>query len=292
MKIFNEYYHIVNNQKYLILPKYFNELLDDYYFDDDLYSIEFGEKFNQELNNVIFPKNLKVIRFGFDFNKPLDNVKFPNSLLDLQLGGKFNHVINNLPILNNLESIEFGYRYEHSLKDIEFTNLLMIQINNNNVLNTFVIPPSLYSIRFGPGMSIPLSDINLPDTIKEIKYIDPTQTNFDLQKVKFPSSLIKLTLPSELFIIHNYEIFAGNIINRLQWSNLSNLPDTLEELTVKYITYPNYWNVPICNITNLIQGLENLNITNLPFGLKKIFTLGTNFKYFTKIPFGCELHEI
>ena len=78
----------------------------------------------------------------------------------------------------------------------------------------------------------------------------------------------------------------------MQWSNLSNLPDTLEELTVKYITYPNYWNVPICNITNLIHGLENINITNLPFGLKKIFTLGTNFKYFTKIPFGCELHEI
>jgi hypothetical protein len=291
-KTLNKYYRIENNRKYLFLPMDFNDLLDDYIFDDDTYSIDFGEKFNQPLDNVIFPKILKVIRFGFDFNQPLNNVKFPNSLLDLALGGKFNHEINNLQILNNLESIEFGHKYEHSLKDIKFTNLFMILINNNNVLNTFVIPPSLQTIRFGLGMSIPLSDIILPDTIKEIKYLEQTSTNFDLQKVKFPSSLIYLTLPSELIYIEDYEQMAIKFIHRLEWSNLNNLPDRLEVLSVKYITSPEYyWNTSIYNVQNLKLDLENLNITNLPFSLKKIFTLETNFKYFTKIPFGCELHE-
>ena len=293
MKKFDEYYSIKNNKKYLNLPRDFNELLDDYEIDDNTYSINFGEKFNQPLDNVIFPKNLKGIRFGFDFNQPLDNVKFPDSLLDLALGEKFNYPINNLPILNNLKSIEFGYWYEHSLKDIEFTNLFMIQINNNNVLNTLVMSPLLYSIRFGSGMSIPLSDINLPDTIKEIKYLEQTSTNFDLQKVKFPSSLIYLTLPSELIYIEDCEHFASKFIHRLEWSNLNNLPDTLEVLTVKYITSPEYyWNTSIYDVPNLKLDFENLNITNLPFGLKKIFTLVTNFKYFIKTPFGCDLYEI
>lgn len=297
-KTFNKYYQIENNRKYIFLPVDFNDLLDDYIFDDDTYSIDFGEKFNQPLDNVIFPKKLRVIRFGFDFNQPLNNVKFPDSLLDLALGGKFNHEINNLSILNNLQSIDFGHRYEHSLKDIKFTNLFMIQINNNNVLNTFVIPQSLESICFGPGMSIPLSDIILPDTIKEIKYLEQTSSNFDLQKVKFPSSLIYLTLPSELIYIEDYERLAVKFIHNLEWSNLNNLPDTLEVLSVKYITSLEYFwrtsipKVPICNMANFKLDFQNLNITNLPFGLKKIFTLGTNFKYFTKIPFGCDLYEI
>ena len=31
-----------------------------------------------------------------------------------------------------------------------------------------------------------------------------------------------------------------SILNRLKWFNLDNLPNTLEELSVKYITYPDY----------------------------------------------------
>ena len=51
-------------------------------------------------------------------------------------------------------------------------------------------------------MSIPLSDIKLPDSIKVIIYEYASTTNFDLQKVNFPSSLIKLVLPYELIYIY------------------------------------------------------------------------------------------
>ena len=60
--------------------------------------------------------------------------------MDLALGKKFNYPINNLLIINNLINIEFRHMYQYSIKDIKFTNLHMIKIGNNNVLNTFVFP--------------------------------------------------------------------------------------------------------------------------------------------------------
>lgn len=277
MKTFDNYYVIYHNRKYLYLPNNFNESLDDYVFDDDLYLLDFGEDFNQSIDNVIFPPALVSIRVGFNFNQSLSNVKFPDSLLDLSLQGVFNQKINDLSILNTLETIEFGHRYEYSLEDIKFTNLIMITIGNNNVLNTLKFPPLLDTIKFSIGMSIPLSDIKLPDTIKRIIYASDTTSEFDLQNVKLPPSLIKLVLPSFLVVLNINEMTVFQK-KYLTWNFFDNLPHTLEELSFRHITrLSNYKKDP------------NITIDNLPISLKKIFTMPQNFEYFTKLPFGCEL---
>lgn len=267
------YYDGPTKKKYLQFDNNFNESLSHVIFHPDTQCIFFGEHFNQPLDNVIWPQKLISLYFGYDFDQPLDHVNFPNSLLTLSLISKFNHPLENVKILDTIDTIELGHMFNQSLTDIKFSNLRMITIGNNNILESFKFPPSLEIVKFYPGFTIPFSDVTLPDNIKCIIFSADSSVLFDFDKIKFPKSLKKLILPIEKIKIVDTEKLHATSNGIYYWKNLNNLPDTLEELTIANV---------------------NENIINLPLSLKKIFTINiqSNVCHFTKLPFGCKLFDI
>jgi len=271
----DKFYHVESDgKKHLYFPTNFNESLSGVIIHEDVYCIFFGEHFNQPLDNVIWPQKLISLYFGFDFNQALDNVKFPSSLLTLSIVGLFNQPLDNVKILDTIDTMEFGHMFNQSLANIKFSNLRMLTVNNNHVLQTFKFPPLLEIIRFYPGFSTLLSDITLPDTIKIIYFSEQSAITFaDFNKIIFPKSLIKLVLPRKHVRILDIEKLIADTQTSFIWTNSIIWPDTLEELSIGHAA-------------------EKIN--NLPPSLKKLFihNTKTNVCHFQKLPFGCKLYDV
>jgi hypothetical protein len=265
--------YVNDGRKYTEFNSEFNKPLSSIVFDDDTYAIFLNYEFNQPLDDVVWPSKLEVLELGFNFNQPLSNIKFPNSLVRLSLGGKYNKSLENVEILDTIQHIEFGHMFNHSLSDIKFSNLVMVSINNDNVLNTFKFPPSLEIIEFGIGFTSQFSSIVLPDTIQYIIFQTCSSVKFDFNHTKLPKSLRKLVLPQTQIQIFNYE--EMHVLERgiYSWQDMCNLPSELEELTI---------------------GFASENFINLPLSLKKLFVVNEkhNLSHFQKLPFGCKLYDI
>ena len=273
INIDDDYYHISSTGKiYLFLDKKFNDILNNIVFHPDTYCICFDDTFNKPLEYVIWPQNLTCLYFKFDFNQPLDNVNFPNSLRTLSLLGTFDQPLENVKILDIIDTFEISHMFNHSLTNIKFSNLEVFRINNH-ILKTFNFPPSLKHIIFGPEFTIPFSEVILPDSIKYISFCESSSIYFDFNKIHFPKLLEKLYLPTKKICFHDIKYMVISNSGFYVWNNITNLPNTLEELTI----------ANVCT-----------NMTNLPSSLKNIYINNTddNLSHLTKLPFCCKLYDI
>lgn len=273
MDIEKLYYNSPDNELFFYFPNNLNESISNIILKKETKHMIFCDEFNKSIDNINLPQGLLSLIFGFEFNQSLDNVKFPDSLRRLSLLGKFNQSLDNVKILENIEMIEFGHMFDHSLSNINFNNLLIMTVGNNNILKTLKFSPLLEIIEFTGSFTTSLENFILPNTIKSIYFQNESSQIFDFDKIKFPSSLKKLFLPIKKIDILNYERLVVDQKSYYFWKNFNNLPDTLEELQISHISE---------------------NITNLPLSLKKIFTINNkkNLNYFKKIPFGCNLYDI
>ncbi|KAN0022742.1 hypothetical protein ACTFIU_005478 [Dictyostelium citrinum] len=184
-------------------------------------TFEIEEKLNSLPNNIV---SLQLDQAnGINYDLPTTTTTtIPNSIKHLKLHEYFNQPLSkeNSKIFSNLVTLEFGFFFNetidanifpNSLKQIKFGSFFNQSINDN------VFPNSLEKVEFGSYFNQKLD--NLPQSIKEIKFVSNSKFDIEINSKKLPSSLTKLTLPR----FYDISLIRGGILpNQLVELKLSN----------------------------------------------------------------------
>jgi hypothetical protein len=237
---FNQIVNLTPNITHLTFGWHFNQLID---LPQNLTHLTFGGNFNQIVN---LPSELTHLTFGNNFNQL---VILPPNLTYLTFGSMFNQLINLTP---NLTHLTFGRNFQQLVNwtPQNLTHLTFGRDYNQLVNWTPNLTHLTYGLKFNQSVNLPHNlthltfgdyfnqQINIPSSIKYLTF----GKNFN-QQINIPSSIKYLKLQSDNQYI------------------LDNLPNGIEELE-------------LTNVVNL--ELTNLELTNLPSGIKKILLYDDN----------------
>ncbi|KAK5575726.1 hypothetical protein RB653_006860 [Dictyostelium firmibasis] len=168
----------------------------------------------------------------------------------------------NIKIFSNLTTLEFGSLFNQPLKK----NILPISLKNlkfgynfNQAINKKVLPKSLEKIGFGFYFNQSIK--YLPDSIKEIKFLEPSRFNQIINSNELPSSITKLSLPRA----YNTSLINGILPNTIIKLKVTNLKTNA---TYRYFKILQHLKLKLYN--------KNGNLSSLSDQLSKL--LNTNSK--------------
>ena len=244
-----------NNTKTLTIPNDYNDELTN--IPNNTENIIFDEtinysRFNQEIKENVLPNSLHTLTFGDNFNQKIKENVLPNSLHTLTFGAWFNQEIKENVLPCSLHTLKFGYWFNQAIKENVLPcslHTLILGYHFNQAVNENILPKSLHTLSC--GFYLTRKDIVLPKSIKII-YLYAHCKLID-----------NLPLQIEEVYIDFHDIF------KYDDKEISNLPMKYKRLGKSVISF---------------------SITNLPITLNKIYIKNKKYlKYFTKIPFGCDI---
>ena len=127
------------NLQGLILPRDFNEDLNEIKLPDSLSELTISGIFNKEIEKL--PPKLKILKFYGDFNNKIK--EYPQSLLKLRFSDRFNQKIDNLP--ENLLFLLLGRDFNQEINNLP-SNLRKLKIGGVFDKEIKNLPSDLYKI--------------------------------------------------------------------------------------------------------------------------------------------------
>ncbi|EFA82363.1 FNIP repeat-containing protein [Heterostelium album PN500] len=234
-----------SNLRVLDLGDSFNQFIPPHTLPYTLHTLNFSRWFNQKLVASTIPVNVKRITFGANFDQMIDIDVLPDGLEYLEFGLEYNQ-----PIANGV--------LPHQLKQLKFNSF-------RQDLETVSIPNSVTTLKFGKYFDQPLINTLLPDSLTDLTIGPNYKQPFNIDS--FPSSLKKLTLFQRVIggtlqdsivnlqlVSQEYDVdymddyplvFPRNLVRLRAWNAgvrltkrlQDTLPQTLEHLTINYISY-------------------------------------------------------
>ena len=157
--MFNQVQYYNKNTKTLLLPYFFNQMIDSSMFGDDLVRLVFNTGFNQPLRaNIIlqkqispFPNSLQYLTFGDQYDQLIGQNVLPPNLTHLTFGYYYNHPIRPDVLPPNLTHLTFGYCYNHPIgPNVLPPNLTYLELGHkfNHLIKLSDLPPCLSELVF------------------------------------------------------------------------------------------------------------------------------------------------
>jgi hypothetical protein len=151
----------------------FNQEIKENVLPSSLTKLVLGNDFNKEIRESMLPEKLSILQLSFKFNQDIKENVLPLSLTDLIFGYDFNKEIRENVLPLKLEKLTLGYSFNKkitlpiSLKELEFASNCPIKNNIPHSVET------LY-IHFIKNSTNNDELINIPSTVKKIRYMDTT----------------------------------------------------------------------------------------------------------------------
>ncbi len=282
---------IPKNLKILILPDYFNEVIEKNSLPETLEVLIFGKSFNQKIKGGILPKKLKVLILGDSYDQQLNKNTLPKKLKILSLGSKYKQEIDIKTIPIDLEVLEMHNDYNKNIvkhllnlkilriyddgdyavnlnelpKSIEFLDLKNIQDIKCNLDKNGL--PNLKILKIDGNIFNNLNDLDiLAPNVKFIELYNNSTNNFVNVKI-FPKNLEYLVLNSN-YIEPGYNPKYEYYINFKDIENNLLSDDELDENKEREIFQEKIQNLKYLSLHENKKQKYLLN--NLPFSLETI----------------------